>query len=98
MQVPIPNFWNPSKRKFVLQDHFSFTVDDQSLATESLADRLNIYPADAKVPFEMERHEGRFFVTFQLDPPQPDEYSIMELPGATEEQVKIRQGWLNATQ
>jgi predicted metalloprotease with PDZ domain len=80
------------------RDDILISVDDQSLATESLSDRLSIYPAGAKVPFQVERHERRLFVTVQLDPPQPDEYSITELPGATGEQVKIRQGWLNANQ
>lgn len=80
------------------RDDVLLSVDDQSLATERLADRLSIYPAGAKVPFEVERHEKRIFVTVQLDPPQPDEYSITELPGATEEQLKIRQEWLNVNQ
>jgi len=80
------------------RDDVLVSVDDQSLATESLAERLSIYSAGAKVPFEVERHENRIFVTVQLDPAQPDDYSITELPGATEEQLKIRQGWLNANQ
>jgi predicted metalloprotease with PDZ domain len=78
------------------RDDVLISVDDQSLATESLADRLSIYPAGAKVLLEVERHEDRHFMYVQLDPPQPDEYSITDLPGATEEVVKIRQGWLNA--
>lgn len=80
------------------RDDVLVSVDDQSLATESLAGRLSIYSAGARVPFEVERHGNRFFVTVQLDPPQPDEYSITELPGASEEQLKIGQGWLNANQ
>jgi predicted metalloprotease with PDZ domain len=80
------------------RDDVLISVDDQSLATESLADRLSIYSAGAKIPFEVERHENRLFISVQLDPPQPDEYSITELSGATNEQVKIRQGWLNANQ
>ncbi|HXH48079.1 MAG TPA: PDZ domain-containing protein [Terriglobia bacterium] len=80
------------------RDDVLISVDDQSLATQSLADRLSIYTAGAKVPFEVERHENRLFITVQLDPPRPDEYSIMELPGATNEQARIRQGWLNASQ
>jgi predicted metalloprotease with PDZ domain len=80
------------------RDDVLISVDDQSLATESLADRLSIYPAGAKVPIEVERHECRLIITVQLDPPQPDAYSITELPGATDEQVKIRHGWLNANQ
>jgi predicted metalloprotease with PDZ domain len=80
------------------RDDVLISVDEQSLATESLAERLSIYSAGAKVPFEVERHENRLFITVQLDPPQPDEYSITELSGATDEQVKIRQRWLNANQ
>lgn len=80
------------------RDDVLVSIDDQSLATESLAERLRIYPAGAKVPFEVERHENRLFVTVQLGPPQPDDYSITELPGATEEQLKIRRGWLNTNQ
>ena len=46
----------------------------------------------------MERHESRHFIYVKLGPPQPDEYSITDLPNATDEQVKIRQGWLNENQ
>lgn len=80
------------------RDDVLISVDDQSLATDSLADRLSIYPAGAKVLFEVERHEERHLMYVQLGPPQPDDYSITELPGATEEQVKIRQGWLRGMQ
>jgi len=80
------------------RDDVLISVDDQSLATESLAERLSIYSTGAKVPFEVERHENRVFVTVQLDPPQPDEYSIRDLPAATEEQLEIRRGWLNPNQ
>ncbi|MFW9930339.1 MAG: PDZ domain-containing protein, partial [Candidatus Thorarchaeota archaeon] len=80
------------------RDDVLISVDDQSLATESLADRLSIYPAGAKVLLEVERHETRHFMYAQLDPPRPDEYSITDTPGATEEQVKIRQGWLGLSQ
>jgi predicted metalloprotease with PDZ domain len=77
------------------RDDVLISVDNQSLATDSLADRLSIYPAGAKVLFEVERHEERHLMYVQLGPPQPDEYSITESPGATEEQLKIRQGWLS---
>jgi predicted metalloprotease with PDZ domain len=80
------------------RDDVLISVDDQSLATASVGERLSIYPAGAKVLFEVERHEERHFIYVQLDPPQPDEYSITDLPGATEEQVKIRQGWLSGSQ
>jgi predicted metalloprotease with PDZ domain len=80
------------------RDDVLISVDDQSLATDSLGDRLSIYPVGAKVLFEVERHEDRHLMYVQLGPPQPDEYSITEFPGATEEQVKIRQGWLSGKQ
>ena len=80
------------------RDDVLISVDDQSLATDNLADRLSIYPVGAKVLFEVERHEVRHLMYVQLGPPQPDEYSITNLPGATEEQVKIRRGWLSGKQ
>ncbi len=80
------------------RDDVLISVDDQSLATDSLANRLSIYPVGTKVLFEVERHEVRQLMYVQLGPPQPDEYSITDLPGATEEQLKIRQGWLSGKQ
>ena len=80
------------------RDDVLISVDDQSLATGSLAERLSIYPPGAKVLLEVERHETRHFMYVQLDPPQPDEYSITDLPDATDEQMKIRQGWLDVSQ
>ena len=80
------------------RDDVLISVDDQSLATDSLGDRLSIYPVGAKVLLEVERHEERHLMYVQLGPPQPDEYSITELPGATGEQVKIRQRWLSGKQ
>ena len=79
-------------------DDVLISVDDQSLATDSLNDRLSIYPPGAKVLFEVDRHEKRHFVYVTLDPPQPDEYSIDDLPGATEQEVRIRQEWLGGSQ
>ncbi|MGA8184821.1 MAG: PDZ domain-containing protein [Terriglobia bacterium] len=80
------------------RDDVLISVDDQSLATDTLANRLSIYPVGTKVLFEVERHEDRQLMYVQLGPPQPDEYSISDLPGATEEQLKIRQGWLSGKQ
>ncbi|HKT13366.1 MAG TPA: PDZ domain-containing protein [Terriglobia bacterium] len=85
----------PADRAGLSRDDVLISVDDQPLATDSLADRLSIYPAGAKVLFEVERHEERHLIYVQLGPPEPDEYSITNLPGATEEQQKIRQGWLS---
>lgn len=80
------------------RDDILISVDDQSLATDTLEDRLGIYSAGAKVLFEVQRRESRRFIYVQLDPPQPDEYSITEVPDATEDQIKIRQGWLEGQQ
>jgi len=79
------------------RDDVLISVDNQSLATGSLSERLSIYPAGAKVLFEVERHEKRQFIYVKLGPPQPGEYSIEDLPGATEEEVKIRQGLLGGS-
>jgi len=79
------------------RDDVLISADNQSLATGSLSDRLSIYTAGAKVLFEVERYEKRHFMYVQLDPPQPDEYAIQDLPGATEEELKIRQGWLGGS-
>jgi predicted metalloprotease with PDZ domain len=79
-------------------DDILISVDDQSLATDTLDNRLGIYPAGAKVLLEVQRRETRRFIYVQLDPPQPDEYSITEAPDATEDQIKVRQGWLEGGQ
>jgi|YelNatPaOPRAMG01_1025707.scaffolds.fasta_scaffold29903_3 predicted metalloprotease with PDZ domain len=76
-------------------DDILISVDDQSLATASLSDRLSIYPPGARVLFEVERHLKREFMYVTLDPPQPDEYSIEDLPDATEKELNIRKAWLN---
>ncbi len=79
-------------------DDILISVDDQSLATASLDDRLGIYPPGAKVLFEVERHLKREFVYVTLDPPQPDQYSIEDLPNATEGEVNLRKLWLGGGQ
>ena len=77
-------------------DDVLLAVDDLSLATADLDDRLKIYPPGAEVPFTVERfgHEVRVNVT--LDPPPPNTYAIENLPGATSEQVSVRNDWLTA--
>jgi predicted metalloprotease with PDZ domain len=72
------------------------SVDNFSLATASLDDRLKIYPPGAEVPFVVQRHAERTIVTVKLDPPLGDEYTITSLPGATPEQIALRNGWLGA--
>ena len=78
------------------RDDLLLAVDEQSLATADLDERLKIYPPGAEVPFTVERfgREQRLNVT--LDPPPPNIYAIEDLPGATSEQVRVRDGWLTA--
>jgi predicted metalloprotease with PDZ domain len=76
------------------RDDLLVAVDNFSLATESLADRLKIYPPGSEVPFTVERHADREIVTVKLDPPRQDDYAIEDLPGATPQQVAVRRGWL----
>jgi predicted metalloprotease with PDZ domain len=76
------------------RDDLLISVDDQSLATEDLSERLRAYPPGASVPFTVERHGRREIINLTLDPPIPNSYSIQELPGATPEQTAIRSGWL----
>ena len=52
-----------------------------------------VFPG-ADVPFTVERHGRRTRITVKLDPPVADQYSIEELPGATADQVNVRNGWL----
>jgi predicted metalloprotease with PDZ domain len=76
------------------RDDLLVAVDDQSLATEELGDRLNIYPPGAKVLLTVQRHGQREIVTVTLDPPAPNEYAILELAGASQEQIAVRNAWL----
>ncbi len=76
------------------RDDLLVAVDNFSLATESLADRLKIYPPGAEVPFTVQRHADREIVTVKLDPPRRDDYSIDDLPDATPEQAALRRAWL----
>ena len=76
------------------RDDLLVAVDNFSLATESLADRLKIYPPGSEVPFTVERHADRQIVTVKLDPPRRDEYTIDDLPDATPQQISIRRAWL----
>jgi hypothetical protein len=69
-------------------------VDEQWLATESLENRLKIYPPGAVVPFNVQRHLSRQRIEVKLDPPEPAQYSLRLVPEATSEQVAIRDGWL----
>ena len=76
------------------RDDLLLAVDEQSLATADLEDRLKIYPPGAEVPFTVERFGREERVNVTLDPPPPNIYAIENLPGATSEQVRVRSGWL----
>lgn len=69
-------------------------VDQMSLATSSLTDRLKMYPPGAVVPFTVQRLGQRITILVKLDPPSVSRYSIVENPDATQIQLGIRDGWL----
>jgi predicted metalloprotease with PDZ domain len=75
------------------RDDLLVAVDNFSLATESLADRLSIYPPGAEVPLTVQRHADREIVMVKLDPPARDNYTIEDLPDASSEQASLRRGW-----
>jgi predicted metalloprotease with PDZ domain len=72
------------------------SVDNFSLATASLEDRLKIYPPGAEVPFVVQRHAERSIALVKLDPPLGDRYTIASSPEATPEQIALRRGWLRS--
>jgi predicted metalloprotease with PDZ domain len=76
------------------RDDVVIAVDDQPLATVDLNKRLKAYPPGAAVPFTVERHGRQEIIYITLDPPLPNFYSIQELPGATPQQIAIRNRWL----
>lgn len=69
-------------------------VDQLSLATNSLTDRLKMYPPGAVVPFTVQRLGERITIPVKLGPPAISSYSIAEKPDATQIQVGIREDWL----
>jgi predicted metalloprotease with PDZ domain len=76
------------------RDDLLVAVDNFSLATSSLEDRLKIYPPGADVPFTVQRHAEREILAVRLDPPVASQYTIEESPHATPEEVALRRGWL----
>jgi predicted metalloprotease with PDZ domain len=76
------------------RDDILLAVDELSLATAELKDRLKIYPPGAEVPFTVERHGRQERISVIVDPPIPYQYSIEVLPGATAQQLSVRNGWL----
>jgi predicted metalloprotease with PDZ domain len=87
-----------AERAGLSRDDLLVAVDNFSLATESLADRLKIYPPGSEVPFTVQRHADREIVTVKLDPPRLGEYRIEDLPDATPQQVGLRRSWLAGQQ
>ncbi|MGH9404849.1 MAG: M61 family metallopeptidase [Terriglobia bacterium] len=69
-------------------------VDQLSLATTSLGDRLKMYPVGATVPFTVDRLGSRQIIEVKLGPPAASDYSIEENPGATPDQTRLRDEWL----
>ena len=77
------------------RDDVLIAVDELSLATTSLDDRLKMYPPGAVVPFTVQRYGRRLRISVTLDSPAAWKYSIQPLPGATPDQIKIRDAWLH---
>ncbi|MGH9350739.1 MAG: M61 family metallopeptidase [Terriglobia bacterium] len=69
-------------------------IDQLSLATGSLTERLKMYPPGAVVPFTVERLGKRLTIPVKLDAPTANDYVIADDPDATQIQVAIRDGWL----
>ena len=77
------------------RDDELIAVDELSLATTSLGDRLKMYPPGAAVPFTVQRYGRRLRISAKLDPPAAWKYSIQPLPGATPDQIRIGEAWLH---
>jgi predicted metalloprotease with PDZ domain len=77
------------------RDDVLIAVDDLSLATSSLADRLRMYPAGAVVPFTVQRYDERLRIPVKLDPPNAWLYAIEILPNATPDEVSVGGAWLS---
>ncbi|MBI1941220.1 MAG: M61 family metallopeptidase [Acidobacteria bacterium] len=78
------------------RDDLLIAVDDLSLATEGIRERLSIYPPGAEVPFTVERHGRLQRISVILDPPIPDQYSLELLSEPNPQQRKVRDGWLGS--
>jgi predicted metalloprotease with PDZ domain len=83
-------------RAGVGRDDLLVAVDDQPLVAEDLNKRLKAYLPGASVPFTVECSGRQEIVYLTLDPPVPSSYTIQELPGATPQQIAIRNRWLRA--
>jgi predicted metalloprotease with PDZ domain len=81
-------------RAGVGRDDLLIAVDDQPLVAEDLNKRLKAYLPGASVPFTVERYGRQEIVYLTLDPPVANSYTIQELPGATPQQIAMRNRWL----
>ena len=79
------------------RDDLLVTVDNFSLVTATLDDRLRIYPAGAEVPFTVQRHAERQIIDVKLDTAPVDQYSIQESPEATPAEVNLRKAWIGGS-
>jgi predicted metalloprotease with PDZ domain len=86
-----------AERAGLSRDDLIISVDELSVATEPLKDRLKMYPPDTEVPFTVERHMKIERINVTLSAPAADQYSVQELAGATSEQKNIREGWLESS-
>jgi predicted metalloprotease with PDZ domain len=71
-------------------------VDELSLATGTLSERLKMYPPGTEVPFTVERHMRQERIMVKLAAPVKDQYSIAEMSGAAADQKSLRERWLNS--
>jgi predicted metalloprotease with PDZ domain len=78
------------------RDDLILNVDELSLATSTLSERLKMYPAGAEVPFTIERHARQERVMVKLAAPVKDQYSIAENPATSAEQKSLRDAWLSS--
>jgi predicted metalloprotease with PDZ domain len=83
-----------AERGGLSRDDVLTAVDELSLATAELQDRLRIYPPRAEVPLTVERRSRESRIVVVLDPPIPSVYSFEFLPKPTSEQLALRAGWL----
>jgi predicted metalloprotease with PDZ domain len=96
IRIAVVHPGSAADRAGLSRDDLLIAVDDQSLATEGLPNRLRIYSPGAKVLLSVERHGRRDIITATLDPPIPDQYAIEELPNATPQQVNLRNAWMGS--
>jgi predicted metalloprotease with PDZ domain len=85
-----------AERAGLSRDDILLAVDDLSLATAELGDRLRIYPPRAEVPFTVERHGREERISVTLDAPIADQYSIEPQSHPNLQHVSIRSGWLRS--